>query len=271
MSNTDYDTAPGIRASHLVHYADCPARYAYEIANRKESEALTRGSMVHAMLFEPVEVLRRFRVAPEVDRRKKAGKEEYAAFLADCASTGAECVSPDAFAVASDIAAAIKAHPNGALGRALVSEFALREQPFTWSDAATGILCKCKPDLVHDGIVWDVKTTRDCRPWKFGAACAQYHYLLKAAFYLRGLAANGITAQWVWIAVNAAPPHLVQLHKPTADDLARADERISELLALHAECERNQEWPGYDNGINEIILPAYVHGDEEEESTIIIT
>ena len=62
-----------------AHYYE---RYLNPAANpQKETPALVIGSAVHCAVLEPEEFGKRYAVGPRVDRRTKAGKEEWEAFL----------------------------------------------------------------------------------------------------------------------------------------------------------------------------------------------
>jgi len=260
-----YDEIPALRASDLVHYLDCPARYKYERENRKESPALLRGQLVHAMVFEADEVDLRFAAMPDgIDRRTKAGKEEHAAFIA--ANANRAIVDSATWAECLEISLAVRSFDNEDLRAALASDHALREHALTWTDERTGIACKCKLDLFHDGIAWDLKTCRDARGFRFKHACVQYAYHVKAAFYLRGLRANGYQGnRWVWIAANAKAPRFIQLHSLTNTDREQADAIIDDILDMHAECERTGNFYAYDTKITDLSMPAYANGEDDIE------
>ena len=71
-----------------------PAHFKYHMDNPEEPTAsLLFGIAVHMALLEPGKFLEQYIVAPNVDRRTKAGKEEYAAFLES--SDGMSIISQD--------------------------------------------------------------------------------------------------------------------------------------------------------------------------------
>ncbi|WP_010597300.1 PD-(D/E)XK nuclease-like domain-containing protein [Rickettsiella massiliensis] len=41
------------------------------------------------------------------------------------------------------------------------------EQSLYWKDPNTGILCKCRPDILRSSLVADLKTAQDGSAWSF--------------------------------------------------------------------------------------------------------
>ena len=67
------------------------------------------------------------------------------------------------------------------------------EPSYFWEDSHTGIQCRCRPDKImsdEDGRLIDVKTTSKLSDFSYSVA--DYRYYVQEAFYLDGLAMNGI-------------------------------------------------------------------------------
>ncbi len=84
----EYHAGPGVSKSDLDLIARSPAHYrAQKAAPREATPAMIIGSAFHTATLEPEKFDLEFAVAPEgIDRRTKAGKEEWAAF--EAASAG---------------------------------------------------------------------------------------------------------------------------------------------------------------------------------------
>jgi hypothetical protein len=164
MNNTEYHAHPAISKSHLDQVAKSPLHYwaRYLDPNRVVPEptpAMAIGSAVHTHVLELDQWDARYVSAPDgIDRRTKAGKAEWEAFTA--AATG-RTVLPKADAdLVMRMAQSVFSHPAAAMLLALPGK---AETTHMWTDAATGLQCKCRPDwLTDDGrLLVDLKTTED--------------------------------------------------------------------------------------------------------------
>ena len=125
-----------------------------------------------------------------------------------------------------------------------------------WTDAATGVACKCRPDWHSEDrrLVVDVKTTRDASRAEFARSIAGFDYHLQAAWNLRALEAE----QFLIIAVENVRPFAVGVYPVSGAMLAAGDRRIRAALDQLAECQRTGHWPGYGDTIADPIdLPGW--------------
>ena len=76
-TNEHYHSAPGISASGLKSIYK---KSVYHFINQKpfESSAMALGTAVHCAMLEPEMYYKEFHVMPKIDRRTKAGKEQFA-------------------------------------------------------------------------------------------------------------------------------------------------------------------------------------------------
>lgn len=85
----------------------------HKLRERKQTDAMKFGAMVHCMILEPDEFNNRFDIAPECDRRTKVGKALWQDFL-DGKREGTEVVKHTDFMDADRIAKAILHNPASA-------------------------------------------------------------------------------------------------------------------------------------------------------------
>jgi hypothetical protein len=99
------------------------------------------------------------------------------------------------------------------------------ETTHMWTDASTGLECKCRPDwLTDDGsIVVDLKTTKDASPRGFKQSVANYRYHVQAAWYLHGLeqATGKRPDQFIFICVESTAPYAVAVYAADAEMIER--------------------------------------------------
>ena len=95
MTEQEYRSAPGVNKSTLWNLRKSPAHYKFYLDNPPEDTTAMRiGRAVHAAILTPTAYKRDFVTLPAgIDRRTKAGKEEYAAFIE--ASAGKEILTED--------------------------------------------------------------------------------------------------------------------------------------------------------------------------------
>lgn len=137
-----------------------PAYYRYVKENPKEQTlAMLLGSVFHKLVLEPETFTAEYAVCPAVDRRTKAGKEAYQAFV-NSLNDDVEVITDDAYKTAQSMAAAVKSHP---IANKLL-QGGQAESAWFWEE--NGVKCKCRPDYLRADIkcVIDLKTTQNASP-----------------------------------------------------------------------------------------------------------
>jgi hypothetical protein len=138
---------------------------------------------------------------------------------------------------------------------------ALVERPITWTDAATGLACKAKPDAVHSAVV-DVKSTSTIDERQFLANATRLGYFGQLAFYRRGYRTlTKLSLPCAILAVEVDAPHDIGVFVIDEDSLRVADEEITRLLAKVAECRKSGEWPGRYQKAQTMVLPDWARGE----------
>ena len=270
ISNADYHASAGISKSGLDFVNQSPAHYFGRYLDPncpadddKQTTAQQDGELAHCAILEPDEFAKRFVVGPDVARSTKAWKE----FADAAAAQGRSSIKPDQCATALAQAASMRRIPDIAsalaIGHPEVSAF--------WIDEDTGMLCKCRPDHVHDcgeaGVVLvDVKTCGNASPSEFSRMIAKHRYHVQAAWYSDGYAkASGRRVLgFIFAAVEMNYPFVscaMQLDEESVDQ-GRADYRRN--LDTYADCVASGEWPGYGASIHLARLPGWAFDNEEE-------
>lgn len=240
-----------INRSPLHYYS---AYLAPDRPERKETDAMRKGTGFHMLTLEPEDFLHKCIVSPQFDRRSNAGKAAYAEFHAMAADkiilTEQQCIDT------KGMISSLRKHP-------LLSEI-LRagdaEKTFTWEDPETGAPCKCRPDWLSSstGLVLDLKSTQDASRYAFGKSAYQHRYHVQSPFYLDGLEHSGHRMDgFVFAAVESVYPYAVQVYyvDDHVNDLGRY--RYKQDLKVYAECLRSGNWPGLPVEISSLELPTY--------------
>jgi exodeoxyribonuclease VIII len=138
MNEREYNEAEGIRRSDLWKMEDSPEKFKWFMDHPAEqTPALTFGSAAHKIVLEGKDFSEEYAVAPDVDRRKKEGKEIWAQFVED--NPGKTVISNSDYETISVMAAAIG---NCPLAKKLLTGKGITEEPFFWTDPETGEKCK---------------------------------------------------------------------------------------------------------------------------------
>lgn len=256
MSNEEYHAQEALNKSGLVQLAKSPAHYlTWEQAQEEEpTKAMVIGTAVHTAVLEPDKYDQSIIIAPQIDKRTKAGKAEWALFQEEAKGK---------IILTEDEATAIEGMKASVYDNIVAYDLLLEgaaEQSIFFKDPVHNFLCKVRPDwYTSDKEVVDIKTCLDAGYDGFSRAIANFKYHWQAFFYLNGLtAATGVEHnKFIFIAVEKDPPYAMAVYEATKDMLKRAEQQIAPLLDVYAECLKTDVWPGYYDELQYIELPRW--------------
>ena len=123
----------------------------------EETDALIFGRLAHCMLFEPAEVPNRFLITDWGTKTRKTAKYR----LLQEANPDRSIVSPEEYEKAGKMLSCLRSHKLAAE----ILSGAYCEQPFIWTDEATGLQMKAKLDAIkrtkYGIVIIDYKTSSD--------------------------------------------------------------------------------------------------------------
>ena len=256
----EYLEIDAISNSYLSRLAECPAKAQVP---RPDSPSLAFGRAAHKFILEGTETFfAEYAVAPQVDRRTKAGKNAWREFEEQ--SDGKTVISVDDFTRLINMRMAVYDHPMAAK---LLGE-GVREQTVIWREPETWLLCKCRPDALPDEgrrTLVDLKTARDAGEHAFTRSVVNYGYARQAAFYLDAMnsfkpVGSQFYDSFVFVVVETEPPHRVECYVMDDEfvDWGRAEYR--RLLQVEMECQRNNQYPHYQNeGLVQLYRPKWLY------------
>lgn len=232
ISNDAYHQGPGISRSALMEFKRSPYHYWYKYLNpdykpKAETPALLFGKAFHTLVLEPDKFEGYGNVLTAYQRKL--------------------------FADLDPMVASLK---KNKLALQLI-ENAQIEKSLYWNDPDTGILCKCRPDILRPRLVADLKTAQDGSAWSFSKAIYDYGYHIQAAMIqeaLRRIKKIEVTAFW-FIIVEKSAPYVVSTYKLDAASLKKGHEDFKALLQRYKSCLEKNDWPAY--ALQEISLPKY--------------
>ena len=292
MTEEEYREHPAISRSELWWLNRSAEYFKYRREHPTEpTPALLFGQVAHKLLLEPDDFGTDFVVAPAVDRRTKAGKETWEAFLAE--ADGKAVVDAATFEQASEMV-------NVAMQNQIVHDLLQgeHETPLFWTDPDTGVACKCRLDAWHRDeqgvpVIVDYKTTNDASYKAFQRDVQNYGYAFQAAMYSEGVIQNGLCTRrikekpkrrwrkdpdtgkrkywteyperivmdgaegeiihprFIFIAQEKSEPYSINVFEIELDYMAYGYDLFREYLGTYVSCESLGFYPGYLGPLNE--------------------
>ena len=238
-----------LTAGRLKEFARSPRRYKAAIDGELKTDptpAMLLGSMIHAAILEPDTFSDHYVPREKVDGRTKKGKEYNAKWEKD--NAGKLPVTRNEEELLAKLQSSLQAHE---LSQALLGGDGLNEHVLQWTDEATGVKCKARPDRVllanGNGLTSaciDLKTTADASPKQFSKTLSGLGYWRSAVHYLSGLRHCGIPADaYYFLCVETSPPYEVAVYEMDRDALERAETRYRIELQEFSECQQIGDWP----------------------------
>lgn len=223
---------------------------------RYETTSMAFGTAVHAAVLEPERWPRDFVKGPPARRGSKAWLEAEA----EAAGAGLSLLEEDVWENVDRAWRAVYEHQ--AANRILLEGGGLAEGSVFVEDPDTGLLLKCRPDLLfkEKRLAVDLKTTKDSSPQSFARSCGTFRYDVQEAFYTDCLH-NLFDGEWdfLFIAVENQEPFNVSVFQLDESDREYGrDEYRKDLKKLVDYYEKGGIPLGYSDGVNLIQIPGYM-------------
>lgn len=249
MHQEAYDKAEGLRRSDLwkIHRSPYYFKTQMEQKDKAPSAALTFGIAAHKLILEPTTFFDEYAIAPEVNRRTKAGKEEWENFVQQCAADDKEAISQADYNTISMMADAVRKNPL-----ALQFLTGIHESEWYWTDPSTQEKLKCKCDNITDPIegkkyIVDYKTTDSCENGHFERSVSRYGYQFQAGFYTEGLKQNtGEDYGFAFVAQEKSAPYACRIYICSDIFVINGQQEYFRLLNLYHSCKESGDWYGYE-------------------------
>lgn len=260
MTECEYRNHPAISRSELWRIHESPQKFKYFKEYPEESTpAQLFGQAFHKITLEPETFDLEFVIMPDVDRRAKSGKQQWAEFLELAENKTA--ISVEMYEQAQAMCAALAAVP---LAQKLLN--GRREVTFFWVDELTGEECKCRTDCLNTSysqpIIVDVKSTTDASTDAFIRDAIKYGYDFQSAMYSEGVSKNiHQKPLFVFIVVEKTPPYAVNILQADELLMQRGHRLFREYIEIYHDCKVTGNWYGYlgkKNQINTLALPAWL-------------
>lgn len=256
LSSNAYHQGPGISRSGLMEFKRSPYHYCYKyISPDYKSESATPaqilGNALHTYVLEPDEFEKRYFVIPAFNKVTKEGKERWQKIKSELGKK--ETLSANQYQTLQHMAASLK---KNKLALQLIEKAEI-EQSLYWTDPDTGILCKCRPDILRNNLVCDLKTAQDGSPRSFQYAAFDYGYYIQAAMIQEALKhlKQKIIKDFLFLVIEKSAPYAISIYQLDQASLDKGYHEFKTLLTRYQQCLKANDWPAY--AIQEISLPRY--------------
>ena len=196
------------------------------------------GSAVHSLWMEPDIFAARFVRKPDINRRTKAGKEEWAVWLEDNADK--QVVTDGRGSCAWEqvhrMVDALNAHDEA---RAILEATSQERRELSCYATEMGLDMKARIDLAPDAGdgLYDLKTAQDASPGGFAYAVQKFNYHLQGAHYRAVARLCGIDAKhFTFVVVEKTEPYFVGIYPMSGEYLELGADLRAHVL------ERYVEW-----------------------------
>ncbi len=285
-------------------HADCPAAWKY--GEPKETDAMSMGTVAHAMLLEPEEFDKRFvRGLSESDYLSALfTNKDLAAWLVNAGIKGSSGKTKEELIAMIDATGEqppiwdrmVKNFTDFSEAQGLEVVPAktydtvqkMREVIFnngygellSGGDTEVSLVndhmgLKCRLDFVGDSVIVDYKTTSSAHPDNFGAQALRMNYWLKMALQQDLYAAHfGEFPVMILLAQSTKPPFIAQAYEMTEEQLSIGREQYQQAKALLDRCKEAGVYPAYGGGVRQLETPGWAarqFGFEMDDSIEIIT
>lgn len=229
---------------------DCPAQFKYDRDNPSAPKReFDLGHAAHRLVLGVGEELKPIDFDNYLTKAAKAARDE-------AREEGAVPLLAHEWEQVQAMAEVIRRHPiAGPLfapgtGRAELSLF--------WTDPATGVRCRVRPDWLKElpglAVAADYKTITKADPGTISRAIKDHSYHQQDALYTDGIWAvlQPEDVRFIFAFQSKKAPYLVTVRELTQQDRDIGRARNERALRIYADCTANDEWPDWTGPVTEI-------------------
>lgn len=219
------------------------------------SREMDLGELAHAALLEPHRLTREYIAYPQGILASNGAVSTKAAkeFRDAHRAAGHVVLKAEDFDAVAEMVESVQT----SIGKWLTSS-AMVEHALYWQDEATGLSCKCRPDLLvvtsKHAVILDVKTTGDVNPHEFQRRMESMGYWLQDAHYSAGVRALCHKEPlFLFVVVENAWPFQCAVYELSKHDKAKSYDCHRETLTAVAGCLRSGDWSDSWQGVVNIV------------------
>lgn len=262
LSSSDYHAdKTSFSRSALMDFDESPRRYWAKHLNpdrppKEDTPSLIFGRAFHTLVLEPHLFDKEYIIKPDPVLLKDVGKKAY-----DLYKNTVEYIEKSGLQVLSHsdferLCAMRDSLFRNERARALVGE-AIYESSYFWEDEHTGLILKCRPDILHNNMYVDLKTIGNASASSYQREMALYNYHIQGAMVREGvrrLTGNKIDAV-INICVEKTYPYSIGIYIIDEDALEWGKIRYKNICLEIKHAIAHNEFTDYP--IQTISLPKW--------------
>jgi hypothetical protein len=269
MPYEEYAEIDALNFSTLKPMMRSPLAYKWALDNPAvETDPQKIGTVVHRMILEPNN-LGELAVWGDMPDEKVRRGQVWDRFQEKNAGKTILTRSEKEFVVGCTVA--VRRNP---LAMKYLRQDGPTEVSMFWHDNVTGRAMKGRIDklIPKKHTMANLKTTRSCQPYKFGAQAYSLGYYMHEAMYASGYQQlTGEMPKQKLIAFESRAPYEGAVYRIPPDVRLQGLEDFYKLLAKLAECERTDHWPAEMEEESDLILPSYAISSEDDLAELSLT
>ena len=234
-----------VSASALKEFKKSPRHYLEYLARKKEqpTDAMLRGSAVHCYVLRPNDLTKEYSVAPKLDLRTKAGKEQLAVFEGE--NVGKTVLSFAENALVCGMGESIKHE-----AKLYLDGLETTEQELRWKHSS-GIDVLSYLDGVGGDYFIELKTVKDADPRVVKRNAWFDGHIHQMSLYYEGLRQKAnVDLPGFLISCEAVKPYGVSIFRVDQAVLEKVYREVNTWIEEFAEWADTQEPEGYQRWVS---------------------
>lgn len=242
-----HEESPGYSSTFIKRLVEKSYNHWF-LEKQMNQRALEFGQAFHCYVNEPALFNELFEVVPTSNRRSGEWRE------AKRAITDKILITLDDVNCIKIMADKLYSHPD--IGPYMSS--ATFERTFYSRDAETGLLKKCRIDILSNGIIFDLKSTFDASYSAFQKQMKAHLQRVSSSYYLEILSEvfEARHDDFRLVACEKQEPREIKVYKVPESSIQRAQAEIRVALRTIKDIQDNgaSAWKGYQLGAEEIFI-----------------
>lgn len=261
LSNEEYHADPAISRSGIMTFDHCPLHYQalYITKNgpvKESTPAMNFGSAFHMFVLEPHLFDEHFAIEPTKVFLKDVGREAYEGYKAFRQQLDLDkkiIISRNEFYLLTSMRRALENHSQA---WELING-GIYENSFFWQDKESGLDVKCRPDILHNSMIVDLKTCASASSKAYQRAMIDGGYHVQGAMMIDGIQTvlGSYRPNVINICIEKHYPYAIGIKVISEDAIKAGREKYKAVLMRMKKAFETKEFPAYE--VEHVDLPVW--------------
>lgn len=249
VPNEEYHVSDGLSKTTICQIHESIALYQMmKKSPQKPTDPMIKGSAFHDLVLLPYEYQNNYAIASTVGKKTKAFQRCVLDNPHKTVITSG--TSDDIYSMRNAL------YDNPSIKEILDNKTTLREVSIWVKDPITGLTLKIRPDLIADGIIYDLKSTIAPHSRAFLHSVYKYSYNVQSALYQDVAIMNGMKiTNFIFLVVGSKPPFLTAIYDINPELLQEGRDKYREALERYSNyLLLSDKWNGLSYGREMVTL-----------------